>query len=178
MRARGAHQRGGTLKVTPVHFNIPENFPSNYWNAATSSCFGWIPVKRGMTKSYVRAFGTDGHYNEKLCQHVIWKSIEVWRILEGIAEHSLDRTGDHSIEVEHSSALLSRDYRFGIGIVGKDDKKNISVAKWGPATKAVAQQAYTAIVPKDQDFFSQIMISQRLTQLCQLSMRILIHQNI
>ena len=70
-----------------------------------------------------------------------------------IAEHSLDRTEDHSIEVEHSSALLSRDYRFGIGIVGKDDKKNISVAKWGPATKAVAQQSYTAIVPKDQDLF-------------------------
>ena len=38
-------------------------------------------------------------------------------------------------------------------MVGKDDKTNISVARWGPATKAVARQSYTEIVPKDQDLF-------------------------
>ena len=38
-------------------------------------------------------------------------------------------------------------------MVGKYDKTNISVARWGPAKKAVARQSYNAIVPKHQDFF-------------------------
>ena len=127
--------------------------PINDWNAEASRCFGWIPVKRGMTKSSGQAFGPDSHYNAKLWQHVMWKSIEVRRILEGIAERSLERTADHSIEFERSSELLNSDYRIGIGMVGKYDNTNINVAMWGPATKDVAQQSYTAIVPKDKDLF-------------------------
>ena len=128
--------------------------PSNEWNAAASRCFGWIPVKIGMTKSSGRAFGPDSHHNEKLWQHVMWKSIEVRRILKGIAERSMEKTADHSIEIKRSSALFNSDYRIGIGMVGKDDKTNISVARWGLATKAVARQSYTAIEPKYQDLFS------------------------
>ena len=45
--------------------------PSNEWNAVSSCCFGWIPVKRGITKSSGRAFGLGSHYNAKLWQHVI-----------------------------------------------------------------------------------------------------------
>ena len=110
-------------------------------------------MKRGITKSSGRAFGPDIHYNLKLWQNFMWKSIEVRRILEVIAERSLERTVDHSIEVERSSALINSYYRIGIGIVGKDDNTNISVARWGPATKAVARQSYTEIVPKYQDLF-------------------------
>ena len=69
----------------------------------------------------------------------MWKSIEVQRILEGISERSLERTADHSIEVNSSSELLNSDYCIGIVIVEKDNKTNITVARWGPATKAVAQ---------------------------------------
>ena len=36
-------------------------------------------------------------------------------------------------------------------MVGKYDKTNISVSRWGPATKDVARQSYTEIVPKYQD---------------------------
>ena len=35
-------------------------------------------------------------------------------------------------------------------MVGKDNNTNISVARWGPATKDVAQQSYIAIIPKYQ----------------------------
>ena len=38
-------------------------------------------------------------------------------------------------------------------MVVKYDKTNISVARWWPETKAVAQQSYTTIAPKDQDLF-------------------------
>ena len=72
----------------------------------------------------------------------MWKTIEVRRILEGIAESSLERTADHSIEVERYSALLNSDYNIGIGMVGKDDKTNTSMARWGMETKDVAKQSY------------------------------------
>ena len=38
-------------------------------------------------------------------------------------------------------------------MVGKYDKTNISVARWGLETKAFARQSYNAIVPKYQDLF-------------------------
>ena len=83
----------------------------------------------------------------------MWKSIEVRRILEVIAERSLERTVDHSTEVELFSALINSDYCIGIVMVGKYYKTNISVVRWGKTTKAVARQYYTEIVPKYQDLF-------------------------
>ena len=68
-------------------------------------------------------FGPDSHYNANLWQHIMWKSIEVQRILEGIAERSLGRTVDHSIEAEHSSAVLNSDYHIGIGMLLKYDRQ-------------------------------------------------------
>ena len=130
-----------------------------------------------MTKSSGQAFGPDSHYNEKLWQHVMWKSIEVRRILEGISECSLG-TAYHSIEVKCYSALIISDYLVGIGMVGKDKYTSISVDMWGPATTDFARQSYTAIVPKYQDLFCADHDFSTIDKLLQLSMRILIHQNI
>ena len=108
----------------------------------------------------------------------MWKSIEVRRLLEGITESSLEITADHSIEVERSSALSNSEYCIVVGMVGKDDKTNRSVSRWGTVTNNVAQQSYTEIVPKDQDLFALIIIYQQLKKLRQLSMHILTHKNI
>ena len=108
----------------------------------------------------------------------MWKYIEVQLILEGIEKCSPERTADHSIEVDRSSALLNNYYSIEIAMARKNDKTNIGLARRGTATKVVSRQSYTAIFPKYQSLFCADHDFSTIEKFRQLSMRILIHQNI
>ena len=75
-------EEGGMSVDVPSLSTLYRSFvPSNDLNDAASNLFGRITVKRGMTNSSGRLFGSDSHYNAKSWQPGMWKYIVVRRIL-------------------------------------------------------------------------------------------------